>query len=682
MKVPFLLPILLFALPLAAQVSNPDIRMVQSDPAGTTSCSLPWQWNIANGNIWYPGAPSGGNCTWTQIAAGGGGGLPTATAKGQLPTATGAGTTYSAVNPGVINVRTIYGAVPDGSTDNSTTIAAAFMAANAVTTGSPTVYFDCNGASSICQYNYGGSGTSPINPTIPMTIECASGTILNYTGTAHAVDVQTTYGFPDFRRYQIKGCTFTGGASYTEGIYLQGSTSTTANSIAEFELVDDYFLNFGNTTGATLNGVGNNWTIILLKNYWLATNGNFTNMVDFHLAENAFFYASENNAGCIAPSQNACSVSGQGYGFWLSNGYFVNNQLLGPIPAFRMSSESPGGGQGLYIVDNDMAANTNVATAAIEIGDPGGPGNVNLSNLNLVGNSFYWPAANNVNNIITLQTPASAAYSLGASTVEGNLLGPAPQGTGKYLFFGNKSNAVYNNNGPTQSQKLDFTNTNLMDSYAASGAYVFLQVDGAVPAANLPIAMDSNDHYEVGALYHGMGLPLKCTGAGNGTAQTCTTNPQFNAAGSAVTPVAGDCLIASTSTTNTGAMTLAVNGASAAAVQKLQGTVALTAGDWVSGHYTPMCFDGTVWDLLDPIVSGAHGIQALTSGTATVSNAAACTPSATCVYKLTNCGLNGSTVVGVPSVGTVSVGTSFVINSLTAIAGVSGDTSNICWQIN
>jgi hypothetical protein len=65
-----------------------------------------------------------------------------------------------------------------------------------------------------------------------------------------------------------------------------------------------------------------------------------------------------------------------------------------------------------------------------------------------------------------------------------------------------------------------------------------------------------------------------------------------------------------------------------------------------------------------------------------VSNAAACTPSATCVYKLTNCGLNGSTAVGVPAIGTVSVGTSFVINSYTAIAGVAADSSNICWQIN
>jgi hypothetical protein len=78
----------------------------------------------------------------------------------------------------------------------------------------------------------------------------------------------------------------------------------------------------------------------------------------------------------------------------------------------------------------------------------------------------------------------------------------------------------------------------------------------------------------------------------------------------------------------------------------------------------------------------AFGIATLSSGTVTVSNAAACTPSATCVYKLTNCALNGSAAVGTPGVGTISVGTSFVINSYTAIAGVAVDSSKICWQIN
>ena len=78
----------------------------------------------------------------------------------------------------------------------------------------------------------------------------------------------------------------------------------------------------------------------------------------------------------------------------------------------------------------------------------------------------------------------------------------------------------------------------------------------------------------------------------------------------------------------------------------------------------------------------AFGFSTLTAGAATVSTTAACAPSATCVYKLTNCGKNSSTVIGVPAVGTVVVGTSFVIDSYTAAAAVAADTSSICWQIN
>jgi hypothetical protein len=78
------------------------------------------------------------------------------------------------------------------------------------------------------------------------------------------------------------------------------------------------------------------------------------------------------------------------------------------------------------------------------------------------------------------------------------------------------------------------------------------------------------------------------------------------------------------------------------------------------------------------------GLAVLVSGTVTVANTAACTPTATtCVYKLTNCAKNASTGIGTLSVGTVSAGTSFVINSLGPTASVlTTDASSVCWQIN
>jgi hypothetical protein len=81
----------------------------------------------------------------------------------------------------------------------------------------------------------------------------------------------------------------------------------------------------------------------------------------------------------------------------------------------------------------------------------------------------------------------------------------------------------------------------------------------------------------------------------------------------------------------------------------------------------------------------AAGITTLVAGTTPtpIPTALACVPSATCIYKLTNCGLNASSAVGTLSLGTVVAGTSFVVNSESATATiVTGDLSTVCWQVN
>ena len=47
-----------------------------------------------------------------------------------------------------------------------------------------------------------------------------------------------------------------------------------------------------------------------------------------------------------------------------------------------------------------------------------------------------------------------------------------------------------------------------------------------------------------------------------------------------------------------------------------------------------------------------------------------------------NVTVNLSTPVSTANGGTVSVGTSFIINSYTALAAIAVDTSLVCWQIN
>lgn len=136
-----------------------------------------------------------------------------------------------------------------------------------------------------------------------------------------------------------------------------------------------------------------------------------------------------------------------------------------------------------------------------------------------------------------------------------------------------------------------------------------------------------------------------------------------------------------------GAATYAVYGRSTGA-ELLMATISNNyTNSWVdTGSITPSgalpSANTTLGSMSGTSFGLASGIATLSAGAATISNANACTPSSTCVYKLTNCGLNGTAAVGIPGIGTVTPGTSFVIDSFTAIAGVSADTSKICWQIN
>lgn len=119
-----LLAIVICALPLAAQVSNPSIIPVASAPSGSCTAGLPNQQVVSTGvqyscqaGTW--GAINGGASGVSQIVAGtnisispsggtgavtvnstGAGSLPTATAPGQIISSTASGTTY-AVQPQV-----------------------------------------------------------------------------------------------------------------------------------------------------------------------------------------------------------------------------------------------------------------------------------------------------------------------------------------------------------------------------------------------------------------------------------------------------------------------------------------------------------------------------------------------------------------------------------------------------
>lgn len=108
----------------------------------------------------------------------------------------------------------------------------------------------------------------------------------------------------------------------------------------------------------------------------------------------------------------------------------------------------------------------------------------------------------------------------------------------------------------------------------------------------------------------------------------------------------------------------------------------ITTGVATAGETLSFVYDHTT-QFWYPITPLARGMATLTSGTVTISTAAACAVGSSCAYRLSNCGANASTAIGTPSLGTVTAGTSFVINSLSSTnTVVTGDVSNVCWQIN
>jgi hypothetical protein len=512
-------------------------------------------------------------------------------------------TTIKGVNQGVFNVRTMFGGVPDGVTNNATAIAAAFTASNAFNStpnsgasGVPTVYFDCDTGATTCEYNYGGSGTSPINPTVPTTILCAPGVSLNYTGTAHAVDLgpsglvaQATIG-----RYIIQGCQFTGGTNYTAGIF--------PNTFLEnLTIQNTAFVNFGNQTAYNILISGQNYRMKVLDSNFINTDGASRNILDSHTAGNPDLIFSRNKTSCLNAATNAACTT-IGLGLWI-NGQSVidDNEITFYQPLIRISGNSGGSGGRARITNNFFEGEaTNAARPAITYGDPG----VAAQNVGFYfgNNQVYFPLTGGVP-MIGPETPSSGNNICVSAEFVHNFLGPAPGGSTEYINC-NSGDYTYldDNIGPTatsgplsQSSSPPLLDSGSINVAGVNGSRLIspgVQGQGGA-LANSIAAWDSTGSSLNRASFAAVSTPMFChyTGA-SGTAATCSTSPAFSPAGSAFAPVAGSMIIFETATANTGtSYTIAVNGGSALSV--LKNGNALAIGDIPANIPEVLLFDGT-----------------------------------------------------------------------------------------
>jgi hypothetical protein len=102
-----------------------------------------------------------------------------------------------------------------------------------------------------------------------------------------------------------------------------------------------------------------------------------------------------------------------------------------------------------------------------------------------------------------------------------------------------------------------------------------------------------------------------------------------------------------------------------------------------NGPVIPQTALGTQGPAAGYVTTSISGTATLVSGTVTVSSTAACAVSSSCHYSLTRYATNSSGAIGNLSVGTISAGSSFVINSLTATDTIATtDVSSVSWQVN
>jgi hypothetical protein len=188
-------------------------------------------------------------------------------------------------------------------------------------------------------------------------------------------------------------------------------------------------------------------------------------------------------------------------------------------------------------------------------------------------------------------------------------------------------------------------------------------------------------------------IPLTCADtSGSGTAQVCSTTLLL-------APTKYDSILYSTTTTNTGDVTLNVDSTGAAHIKKWSNNAVLAAGDLVANIPVLLVYDGVAWELgvigNPPLVGG--GVVYLNSSTKhdAQQNTGASITSAGSAVTCTNCTFTSGDVgksitlglfgVGPGSAGALLVSTisAFTDSHHVTIAGTAGTTNltgnNILW---
>ena len=279
---------------------------------------------------------------------------------------------------------TNYGCTANGSTDNAACITAMFTASNAVTTGVPTTYFPCN-AGAGCQYNINaGASTSPFNPTIPTTIRCDDGVTLNFTAgsTAHAMDIgpnniaSIAQGLTLANKgYTVEGCRFTGGATLTQGIFIN-------KYIGSVSITHDTFYDFVPAAGWAVYCNSECWWMNVMQNYWWNDDSvarNFMTIQNANAGIDNEAYIGQNLLVCYSGvTVTDCGVQLEVNGF----AAIYSNDAAGGHPFVRIDNHS----NGIHIFENVIEIDVGAVGNRFAIESNAGANNTQVK---VTGNNVY-----------------------------------------------------------------------------------------------------------------------------------------------------------------------------------------------------------------------------------------------------------------------------------------------------
>jgi len=245
-----------------------------------------------------------------------------------------------------------------------------------VSTSIPTIYFP------VGTYYY----SSGLNPVLPVTLQGEQGSVLCYTGTAHAIDLgpnSLTSANYQSDWYRIRGLRFQCGTTMTEGIFMN-------NWLLFVEIDHNNFYNFGNASSWMIWSNGNQNDLAVTNNTFIVNDSTLGGLNPFPrggvnmttTSTNSTLRLQGNEVSCITGLFGNIGCGNAIGAFATISGFgnmIQNNNFNGGYCPWIALNNNGGGNSGTRIIGNNMETVSGCAAITFTTG---------VDSLKVMGNFF------------------------------------------------------------------------------------------------------------------------------------------------------------------------------------------------------------------------------------------------------------------------------------------------------